>query len=274
MALSPEQRARRKGMMTASSIPALMAGNGERILNEFYRIVESSEYVPEDFENRWDIYRGSFSEPFILDWHQRKTSAITRRGEQLIHPKFPYLICTLDGWREADDCVLDVKCGNGYQPLDELNSYYAGQILIQRECVPAAKAALLIEHGAAEPVELPLYIDDDFISRVHARIEQFWFCCETLTPPIHLDKKRIYPPEQWRVVDLDVDDGDKPNWAGDIMPMLRVWLETEGHHRECEDAKTRIKALLPDDVGKLFYGGTIVSRNRANAISIKRKPIR
>jgi hypothetical protein len=270
MALSQEQRARRKGRVPASFIPALMAGDGPRILNEFYRIVGSSEYVPEDLSNRWDVYRGEFSEQPILNWHERKTAPITRRGEQFDHPTLTYVICTLDGYREADDCVLDVKATNGFQPLDEFNATYAGQLLIQREALGCAKAALLIEHGAAEPVELPLFVDDEFSARVHQRIEAFWQCCETLTPPVHFDRKRIVPPEQWRTIDLDAE-GDKPNWAGAIEPLLVVWLETEESHRTCEETKASIKRLLPDDVGKLFGGGVSISRNRAGAVSIKRR---
>jgi hypothetical protein len=271
MALSAVQRRLREGKITASFLPSLMAGDESAIHNKWLELIGDPRFVPEDFEDNWPVQFGSFIEGFALDWHARKTGwPLVRRGEVVQHPTRDNFCCTLDGFREHDRCALDCKAVNAFTPVDDTVAFYTSQMIGQRACLVCDKVAILLVHGGGEPQEIPLQIDPDYEGQVWQRVDQFWRCVESLTPPVHLNLKRVVPPEQWRSIDFDAD-GEKPNWAADMAPLLQIWLETEAGHKRCEESKAKIKELLPDDVGKLFAGDALVSRNRAGAVSIKRK---
>ena len=153
--LSPEQLAARENKITASFLPALMAGNEQVILSKWRELIGDPTWVRDDLTDDWLPSFGSYVEPFALDWHQRKTGkALTRRGEVVTHPTRPYVAATLDAWREADNTVIDCKTINAHRALDDVVSYYVPQLICQRACVGADKAALLIVHGGTEPQEI------------------------------------------------------------------------------------------------------------------------
>src|SRR6185312_16696207 len=130
MALSPEQMAARDGKITASFLPYLMAGDSDRIMREWMRLVEHPDYAPEDLSGAWPVQFGSYIETFALDWHERHTGcALTRRGEVVTHPRLPHVACTLDAWRAGDNAVIDCKALGAYRKLDEACAFYLPQMV-------------------------------------------------------------------------------------------------------------------------------------------------
>lgn len=251
--------------LTASFLNALMAGNAEAILNKWRQLIGDPKYAPEDLSESWPAQFGLYMEPFALDWHQRKTGlALTRRGEFVQHPDLPYVSCTLDAWREADNTAIDAKAVGQWMRLDEVVPYYTPQILCQMRCVRAAAGALLIVHGGAEPREFAVDVDPGFEALMWDRAAQFWRCVETFTPPVPLP--RIVPPEKWRSIDLATEN---PNWKAEMIGHLAAWRETKGAAELHEESKTSVKKLTPDDVGRIDYAGLRVSRARNNAVSIR-----
>jgi hypothetical protein len=269
--LSPAQQAAREGKITASFLPALMAGDDDEIFQEWLRLIGDPSYVPKDLSDDWPPSWGSYGEPFILDWHQRKTKqAITRRGEFIPHPVKPYVGCTLDGYRAFDDTVLDAKVCSAWNPIEEISAYYAPQLICQRACVQCAHAALLLVHGSAEPHEYPLAVDAEYEAKVWQRVDQFWDCVRNLMQPVTFP--RIVPPEQWRTVDLDTAEAFiEFNWATNMQALLATWNTHKDSADAHKAATDEIKKLLPDDIGTLTCQGIVVKRNRANAVSIKRR---
>lgn len=267
--LTAEQQAARQFRVTASFLPALMQGDEAAILREWMRLVGHPDYEPLDLSDQWPPCFGQYVEPFALDWHQRKTGhPITRRGETVVHPMLDYVSCTLDGWREADDCVIDAKCCGHWQALEAIESHYTPQIVAQVACTGAAKGALLVVHGGGEPQELPIYIDADYAATMWKRVEQFWKCVETLTPPVPIPV--ITPPERWRTVNLDNEcDRRAHNWSQEIIENLLLWNVMEPHAKQFEGAKEKVKSLMPADVGLVTIAGIAVRRARNNAITIR-----
>jgi hypothetical protein len=154
--------------------------------------------------------------------------------------------------------------------LDHVLAYYQPQLIVQRRCVECDNVALLISHGGATPAEYAVTIEPDYEAVVWERINQFQRCVETLTPPVEvMQLQPLTPPEQWRTIDLD-QEGELPNWAPDMKAQLIEWYVTRDAAVANEAARDEIKKLLPEDVGKLRFAGTLVSRNRARAVSIKR----
>jgi hypothetical protein len=268
--LTAEQlRLREPFDVTGSFVPPLIAGETAAI-NRQWRVRNGLD-VPEMVAT-WAMKLGSCVEPLALDHHQDKTGqAITRRGEVVAHPDLPKVGCTLDGWRASDNWIVQVKVCGSWQSIPHILDYYTCQAMIEAECVKANGASILLVHGGGEPIEHAIYVDDHYRAAVWARIEDFITCVENLVEPFppHIPTTPIIPPEKWRSINLD-RDAERHNWAGEMMPLLKTWDETNDAAKANAVCKERIKTLLPDDVGHVSYAGTVISRSRNGAVSIRR----
>ncbi len=261
MTLTAEQHRARDGKVTASFAPALMAGDESRIMEEWRRLIGDPEHVEPDFSDNWPVQFGSFIETFALDWWQRKSGQpLTRRGEVVVHPARPYVSCTLDAWREADNTVIDCKAPGMWRKLDDVCAHYLPQLVVQRACVGAARAGLLIVHGGSEPAEYPLEWDTDYEAAVWDRVGWFWSCVTDLTPPV-----AIAPVAAPAPAIKTYDMAESNAWA----EQAAAWLAHRIAAKAFDAATKEIKALVPADA-KLAHGhGLSVSRNKAGGLSIK-----
>jgi predicted phage-related endonuclease len=267
MALTKKQLAARKDI-TASFVPALMAGNREKIMSEWRKIVGDPTYVEDDLSENWPVQFGSWVEPFALDWHEKKTGMkLSMRGEVVVHPDFGHVSCTMDAFREHDDTVIDCKAPGMWRKIDEVISYYTPQLIVQRSCLArrtsppgAIKAAFLIVHGGSEPVEYPVEIDPHYEWDVFARIEQFWQCCESMTQPFEMEPA-LAPVPAVKTYDFGTDN----EWC----VLAGGWLGCKAQAKLFEVAAKDIKEKVPADAMKVVGGGITVVRNKAGSLSIK-----
>jgi hypothetical protein len=271
--LTDEQRKLREDRVTASFAPQLMAGDEAAIYNKWLELIGSPEWKADDMANIWPVAFGEFCEQFVLDWHQKKTGQeLSRRGRFVPHPEKIFCGATLDAFREATRTVLDAKVIGAHRRLEEACRYYTPQLIVQLACEPdATNAALLIVHGGGEPQEIPVEINPDYQAKVWQRIDQFWHCVETFTPPVQgMFAEPVIPPERWRSINLD-NEADRAacNWAPDMIDSLDVWKVNETQAALFVAAKDRVKEILPADVGKVTWSGLTVSRARNNAVTIR-----
>ena len=260
----------RAGKITASFAPWLMAGDAARILNEWFKLTGDPRFVAEDFSADWGVQFGIFIERFALDWHERrKQQELCRRGAFVVHPTLPHVGATLDAYRPADNTVVDVKAIHAASDIDQAVAFYTPQMVVQRACVGADYAALLIVHGGQEPLEVIVPNVEEYEARVFERIDQFWRCVQERVPPVEIvEAPPVTPPEQWRDINLDTD-GANYNWAGDMAMHLRTWADSHVAAKVNETAREEIKRLLPENCRKLRFEAITVARNRARAVSIK-----
>jgi hypothetical protein len=95
--LSPAQIEARKGKLTASRVACLMTGDATEIMRLYLEMI--GEERPENLSDVWPVQLGSATEQLNLDWFERKNRMpVTRRGEVVVHPDYPWAACTLDGW--------------------------------------------------------------------------------------------------------------------------------------------------------------------------------
>jgi len=268
--LTPEQQAKREGKITASFVPALMAGKLAEINNKYLELIGDPEWKPLIDEDDWAPAWGAYGEPFILDWHERKTGhAITRRGEFVQHPTKEFVGCTLDGFREFDKTAIDAKVCTAWTPVDEHLAFYTPQVIVQRACLQCPHGALLMVHGNSKPTEYPIFVHPEYEATLWQRIDQFKYCVDNFIPPVEMAFPRIVPPEQWRTVDLD-KDGAQFNWALDMKAVLEIWDRNKDHADAFKAAVDSVKKILPDDIGTLVCAGVVIKRARNNAVTIRR----
>jgi len=275
MPLSAHQLAQRKGRVTASFLPWLAQGDESRILNEWYRLTDDPRYVPLDLSEEWLVYRGEFSEAPTLDWHERKTRLeLTRRGEVVVHPTRDWLCCTLDAFCPATSTVIDLKVINHQRDPEEALSFYAPQILVQKECLGCDYCGLLLVRGDEPPFLAVLPEDErhrDYTARVLTMADDFWTCVTERWPPVEIiEAAPLTPPERWRSINLDNEaDRAAHNWAGEMIAHMTAWEGTHTAAKLNEAARERIKALLPEDCRSLAFQGVAVTRNRVRAVTVK-----
>lgn len=261
LGLSQAQHAARAGKITASFVPYLMAGDEAKILREWHRLIEAPEYEAEDLSGVWAVQFGSYVEPFALDWHERASGKpLSRRGESVPHPDLPYVSCTLDAYREADRCVIDCKAPGRWRKLEDVLAFYPAQLVVQRGCTRADRAALLVVHGGGEPEEHGVEWDADYERSVWNRIKWFNACVEDLTPPVAVAPVAA-PVAAVRVVDMK----DSNSWA----EWAPKWLANKDAAKSFSVAEKELKALCPADAKKAHGCGIEISRNAKGALSIK-----
>jgi len=263
--LTDEQLAKRVDKIGASFIPALMAGDEKKIAREWMRLVGHPSYQPEDLSDQWGPAFGSYIESFCLDWHEKKTGhPITDRGEWVLYPgpEYPYVGCTLDGYRCHDNTCIDAKQWSRWSKIEECLETYPGQMVVQKACTRAQRAALLVCHGGEEPSEHELRWPEEYEAEVWSRIRWFWNLVETLQQPTaSLPGVKAPLINAVRVVDMSGSNA-WGNWAAQ-------WLANKGAKVAFDEAVKGLKDLIDADVGRAFGHGLCASRSKAGAISFK-----
>jgi predicted phage-related endonuclease len=207
------------------------------------------------------VQYGTYLEPLIIDWHQAMTGQpLIYRGRSCTHPTRSYVGCTLDCYREIDRCTIDAKATGKWRKIEDVLSFYPAQLIVQKACIGAEKAALLVVHGGDEPVEYEVTWDADYEQEVWDRIDWFWGCVQNLVRPAALPAARVSQPAV-RVVDMSQSN----SWS----EFAGIWLRTRDPAKLCAEAARNLKELVEDDVVKAHGHGVVVSRSKAGALSIK-----
>lgn len=258
--LTEKQLAARQGKVTASFAPKLMDGDEESIMAEWRRLVGDPSWKEEDFGDSWVIKFGEYVEPFALDWHEKKTHMpLTRRGEVVVHPKRPYVCCTLDAYRESDKTVIDCKTRIAFQKATEVVTYYTPQVYVQKGCLEADKMALLIVHGGAEPREFGIQYDQAFDRELWSRIDHFWSCVENFQAPYAMKKVVAVSSEK------EYDMTGKNEWAA----LAADWIESVTPAKKAAEAEANLKKLVPHDAAICKGHGIKITRDRAGRLSLR-----
>src|SRR5262245_4031 len=135
MALNAAQLAQRAGKLTASRIACLMEGDAQKIYELWEELIGNR--IPEDLSRVWAVRRGESSEPLNLEWFDWKQSPISRVGEVVTHPRYPWACCTLDAWCEELQCPIECKDVGGREPVEVIIDRYQPQMQWQMEITGA-----------------------------------------------------------------------------------------------------------------------------------------
>ena len=264
----PDLDPRRERYVTASQADIIVHGTDDE-RNTLWREC-IGEIAPPDLSRVLPVQLGKHCESFILDWQQMITShPITERQRFIVHPTLPFA-CTLDGYRQHDDAVIEAKTVLPYRSTRDVVVQYTPQVLIQMRCRNCRSGVLAILRGFTIE-EIEVAVDASYEREVIERMRAFYQCVLTMTPPHTLpERKPLLPPELWRTIDL-ASASPLPNWGMPMIQSLRLWSDTREAVKLHDGAKADIKMLLPDDVGLVTYGDMIVKRAKNGSVTVREK---
>ena len=269
--LTEQEQKYRVGKFTGSLANAVMNCKSEAELLKIWRQKVGLD-APDP--ETWAMKLGAHVESLILDHiesqnaHLAQTacSTITRRGEIVDHPEIKDICVKLDGYRAADDAVIEVKFLAPWRNKEEfLPSYYA-QVMLQMLCTGSRNGILVVGQGTNEPVEHELVFDEAYAQELMRRAEAFLQSMRTLVPPV--PEPPIIPREKWRTVDIRVE---ATNWGSDLLDHRTAYGETAEAAELHQAAGAAARALVPDDVGKCLAGVWQINRNKRGVLAITRR---
>jgi YqaJ-like recombinase protein len=262
MVLSAAEEDYRVGKFTGSLANAVMTARSESELVKIWR--QKVGLDPPDPET-YAMRAGSHMEPFVLNEIERRTGqAITRRGEIVDHPTIADICVKLDGFREADDSIVECKFIAPWRDREDFIPAYYAQCILQMLCTGSKIAILAVAKGTSEPVEHELFFDQEYADELLRRAQAFIVCMKTLTPPYPMPP--IVPRDKWRTIDLDIEP---TNWTPQLIEHLNEYAATAEAADAHDVAGSAARALIPDDVGKALIGSWQITRDKRGVLSIR-----
>lgn len=257
--LTAPQIAARDGKLTASRVACLMQGDPEKIIALWLEML--GERQPDDLSAVWPVRLGEASEAVNLEFYERSVGRkLTRRGEVVVHPEFPWACATLDGFDGGLVGPVDAKHVGGFEPRATVVARYVPQMFWQMDCTGAKASALSIIEGAREPVIEPITWDAGYSAELWLRAHAFMQCVWSLTPPVVLPAVAA-PVKAERIVDMR----ESNEWG----ESAATWLENIAGKRKAEGAEKALKALVPNDAARCHGAGVVISRDKANRLSLR-----
>jgi hypothetical protein len=261
--LTEQEELYRVGKFTGSLANAVMNARSEAELLKVWRIKVGLD--PPEPET-WAMRIGAYVESLILDWLSEQTSPITRRGEIVDHELVSDICVKLDGFRPADDAVVEVKFLAPWRNREEFLPAYYAQCVLQMLCTGARNGVLVVAQGTSEPVEHEIAFDEAYAQELMRRAEAFLQSMRTLTPPV--PEPPIIPREKWRSIDVM---RNPTNWSAQLLDHLTEYGETAAAADLHQASGAAARALIPDDVGKCSAGVWQINRNKKGVLAITRR---
>ena len=266
MTLSAADEDYRIGKFTGSLANTVMTAKSEAEWVKAW-LVKTGQEPPEP-EN-YAMRAGTWMEPLLLNERELQTGhAITRRGEIVDHPTVRDICVKLDGFREADNAVLEAKFLGPWRTREDFIGAYSGQCHLQMLCLNTRNAFLVVGQGTSDPVEHEIAFDEDYAAELMRRAEAFIQCMKTLTPPFPLPP--IVPRERWRTVNLDETE---TNWGAELKLHLDHYAASAEIAQLHDMAGSAARKMVPDDVGTVLVGQWRITRDRRGYLSIKTRKV-
>jgi predicted phage-related endonuclease len=250
----------RRGFIGGSDARIIM-GNDEAALLRLWR-EKRGEAEPEDLSDNLIVQLGLVTEPLNRHWFERnRGQLITEVQRRVEHPVIRWMAATLDGMVEQAGAVFEAKFMLPWSFSEEAAAEKYTPQLQHNMWVRNAKAAVIsIITGGGKWVEVTIPADPLYQHLLLTAEKKFWRCVESGEPPrlfgIEPPRPRI---EAVRIVDMSASNA----WA----EFSGVFRCTREAHLEHENAKTELKALMPEDAKEAIGHGIRARRSKSGAVS-------
>ena len=208
------------------------------------------------------VQLGTATEGLNRSWYERNTGQsikdVQRRAR---HPVVRWMGATLDGLVEGTGAVFEAKFMLPWSFSEEAAAEkHMAQVQHNMWVTNAKVAVLSIITGGGKWVEITIVADSLYQHLLLTAEKKFWRCVESGETPrlfgVDPPRPRI---EAVRIVDMSSSNA----WA----EFSGVFRRTRDAFLEHEQAKTELKALMPEDAKEAIGHGVRGRRSKSNAIS-------
>src|SRR5437773_6468705 len=239
----------------------IIMGDDEGALLRLWR-EKRGEIQPEDLSGNLIVQLGTVTEHLNRQWYERQSGQVVTDVQRRVqHPVIRYMAATLDGAVEGTGAVFEAKFMLPWSFSEEAAAEKYMPQLQHNMWVTNAKAAVLsIITGGGKWVEITIPADPLYQHLLLTAEKKFWRCIENGEPPrlfgIEPPRPRI---EAVRIVDMSASNA----WA----EFSGVFRRTHDAHLEHENAKTELKALMPEAAKEAIGHGIRAKRSKSGAVS-------
>jgi predicted phage-related endonuclease len=257
--MSPTRLNRRS--FIGGSDARIIMGSDEAALLRLWR-EKRGEAEPEDLSDNLVVQLGLVTEPLNRHWFERNTGrVITDVQRRVEHPVIRWMAATLDGLVEQTGAVFEAKFMLPWSFSEVIAAEkHMPQLQHNMWVINAKTAVLSIITGGGKWVEITIPADPLYQHLLFTAEKKFWRCVENGEPPrlfgVEPPRPRI---EALRVVDMSVSNA----WA----QFSAAFRRTREAYLEHENAKTELKALMPDDAKEAIGHGIRAKRSKSGAMS-------
>jgi predicted phage-related endonuclease len=259
--LSSKRRDRR-GFIGGSDARVIM-GSDEDALLRLWR-EKRGEAEPEDLSANLIVQLGLVTEPLNRHWFERNTGhVITQVQRHVQHPVIRWMAATLDGMVEQTRNIFEAKFMLPWSFSEVVAAEkYMPQLQHNMWVVNAKAAVLSIITGGGKWVEITIPADPLYQHLLLTAEKKFWRSVENGESPLLFGLEPPHPRiEAVRIVDMSASNA----WA----EFAGVFRRTRAAHLEHENAKTELKALMPEDAKEAIGHGIRAKRSKSGAVSFE-----
>ena len=250
----------RKSFIGGSDARIIM-GADEAALQRLWR-EKRGEAEPEDLSGNLTVQLGLATEHLNRHWYERTTGQAVRDIQRWVrHPVIRWMAATLDGVVEGTGAVFEAKFMLPWSFSEEAAAEkHMAQLQHNMWVTNATTAVLSIITGGGKWVEIKIPADSLYQHLLLTAEKKFWRCVESGEPPrlfgVEPPRARI---EAVRIVDMSSSNA----WA----EFSGVFRRTREAYLEHENAKTELKALMPEDAKEAIGHGIRAKRSKSGAVS-------
>ena len=231
----------------------IIMGKDEAALMRLWR-EKRGEAEPEDLSGNLIVQLGLVTEDLNRHWYEANSGqVITDIQRRVYHPALKWMAATLDGRVQGSDAVFEAKFMLPWSFSEEgAAEKYMPQLQHNMWVVAARTAVLSVITGGGKWVEITALADPLYQHLIVTAERKFWRCVENGEPP----RPRI---EAIRIVDMISSNA----WA----EFSGIFARTRAAHLDHEQAKTELKALMPEDAKEAIGHGIRAKRSKSGAVS-------
>jgi predicted phage-related endonuclease len=239
----------------------IIMGNDEDALLRLWREKRGEAERP-DYSDNLIVQLGVATEPLNRHWYERTTGQLVKDVQSWVrHPVIRWMAATLDGVVDGTGAVFEAKFMLPWSFSEEAAAEkHMAQVQHNMWVTNATGAVLSIITGGGKWVEIKLTADSLYQHLLLTAERKFWRCVEDGEPPrlfgVEPPRARI---EAVRIVDMSSSNA----WA----EVSTVFRRTREAYLEHENAKTELKALMPEDAKEAIGHGVRGRRSRSGAVS-------
>jgi predicted phage-related endonuclease len=236
-------------------------GNDETALVRLWR-EKRGEVGPEDLSGNLVVQLGNVTEELNRSWYERNTGRrVTAVQSRVKHSAIPWMVATLDGVLEEIGAVFESKFMLPWSFSEESAAEkYMAQLQHNMWVTHFRQAALSIITGGGKWVEINIPMDPLYLSILVSAEKKFWRCVQSGEVPHLVNAEPPRPRiEAVRIVDMSSSN----SWA----EFASLFRNTHCAFVDHERAKSKLKALIPEDAKEAIGHGVRAKRSRSGAVS-------